>query len=234
MNMSGIGVGPGGAPQGNGKADFAALLADGGAGSASSGPSGPAGAGSGASIPAPRNPTMPADEEFLVVEDVSTTTETGEEVAVVSGEAVEGTQAALSAAAEKGGAVILPLSGPRLQARSISGSVFASMLLDQRSGALPNPFSLWRIPDQTASGDAQAADGAGATASPPVAPVSAPAPTQRELPVASGEEDGLAMGREMSRLEAAISQLVLKLEQMLKSLRSLIGNLTRLYGGSPR
>ena len=233
MNTSGIAAGPGAAASGGPSRGFASLLDD-SPGSSTSGAAGPAGLGSVRPATQPPGAALPDDDGFLVVEDVSTvTTETGEQATVVSGEAVESAGMASLAAAEKGGAVILPLSGPRLQARSISGSVFASMLLDQRSGALPNPFSLWRLPEQPA-GPGQASQSREAAATAPVEPASAPASAQREMPVASGGEDGLAMGREMSRLEAAISQLVLKLEQMLKSLRTLIGNLTRLYGGSPR
>jgi len=158
------------------------------------------------------------DESFLVVEDLSTTTtETGEEVAIVSGNAFETADAAKAFAAERGGAVVLPLSSPRLGARSISGAVFASILLDQRNGDLPNPFSLWTLPDRYVPPAESTA-----TDDHPMAPPGIDG--MQDAPV---DLDGLAMGKELSRLEAAISQLVLKLEQMLKTMRSLPGSTDR-------
>lgn len=136
---------------------------------------------------------MPADDDFLVVDDVSTvTTETGEQIAVLSGETVEGADAAMANAAEKGGKAIVRLSETRLLSRSVSGSTFASMLLDQRSGILPNPFSLWRLPDQySAASTAQSVD----------------TPAFSEISDVPPGEDGLSVGKELSRLEASIARL---------------------------
>lgn len=152
---------------------------------------------------ASETPSTFLDDSFLVVDDVSTdTTSTGEEVAVISGEAFQDADDATAAAAKKGGAVILPVSSSGLDSRFISGAVFAATLLDQRSGALPNPFSLWTLPDRYSPPEAETDE-------------------MQDTPAVG---DGLSVGREMSRLESAISLMSLRLGQMQRAVRTLVDN----------
>ncbi len=163
---------------------------------------------------------MPDDADFMIVEDVSIeATAYGDEIATVSGTTATAAQA--DEAAVKDGAMILSLPEPRHANRSISGSMFASMLLDQRNGILPNPFSLMRLPEPPAA-PTHAAPVQGAEVLPPVAPIAGPETQGHLLPDAPGE-DALAVSKEISRMEATIALLIQKLTDMLKTLRVMVG-----------
>lgn len=219
MNSTGIVPADGvGSSSGGDETNFKDILSDALPGMAAvearSGLPGPASIQHGASVDTDERAPTFLDDAFLVVDDVSTaTTETGEEVAVVSGEAFAGADAALADAAEKGGALILPVSS----GQTISGSVFASLLLDQRNGVLPNPFSLWTLPDRYMPPEAE--DPAGPTI-PFATGIDGP-DGMRDTPA---DADSLSMGQEMSRLEATISQISIRLGHMLTAIRSLMGS----------
>ncbi len=229
MNSSGVATTIAVKPSGGGESPFTELVRGQGNNAGKAIPARTGVAGPAVILPRPgeeqpAKSSAESDDSFLVVDEVSTaTTDTGEEVSVVSGETFEDANAASAAAAEKGGAVVVPLSSPNLEARFISGSVFASMLLDQRNGALPNPYSMWSLPtrytppetggDPTGFGDAGAAS---------------------DVQHGPAEVDSLSMGREMSRMEAAISRLSLRLDRMLKTARNPGSSTARSGDDSPR
>jgi hypothetical protein len=160
---------------------------------------------------------MPDDADFMIVDEVSLeTTADGEEIVNVSGVAV--TKAQADAAVERDGELVVSLPEARLSGRMIAGSMFAGMLIDQRNGNLPNPFSLMRLPpppEQSAS--VSTVDAGSSVGITPTAPYE----TQQGSKPDAGDADALAMGKEMSRLEAAISVLIQKLTDLLRMMRVL-------------
>ncbi len=148
----------------------------------------------------PQGSAMPDDKDFLVIDDVAVgKADDGDDVVVVSGEAVNGADA--SAIAAQGKQVVVPLS--RFASRSIPGTLFASILLDQRSGILSNPFSLMRIAESM---------------SPDVVR------TDFQTPSDQPSEDAIAEGKEISKLEATIAALTDKHERMSKTMGVVVGS----------
>lgn len=180
----------------------------------------------------PSAPTLPDDDDdtFLVVEDVSTgVTDEGEAVAVVSGEAIEGVDEAIAVAEERGSSVVISLSQADYAAHKLSGGVFASMLIDQRNGFLPNPFSLMRLSDRSVADGVDVVDGRTASAIPDLF-------DETDLqPVPGGGVSvvvGQELGREMSRIEAPVMTLEQRINRILSTLRARIGALP-FFGGPP-
>jgi len=175
-------------------------------------------------------PTLPDDDDdtFLVVEDVSTgVTDGGEAVAVVSGEAVEGVDEALAVAEERGSGVVIALSQADYTAQKLGGGVFASMLIDQRNGVLPNPFSLMRLPERPVPDEADADEGTTVAVVPDLF-------DETDIEPVSGGGVGIVigreLGREMSRVEAPAPAPEQGGNRLLSALRARIGALP-FFGG---